>query len=164
MTNGTENAWPTSVVAFRNVSFFYGAENVLEGVSFCINHCDSVCIVGPNGGGKTTILILGLLKPTAGEISVFGQSPWQARLNIGYMPQHVLYDPQFPATVMDIVLMGRLGQPGLKGFFGWPGRSDHQAAEEALKQVEMQDFSRRSFAALSGGQRQRVLVARALCT
>ena len=73
---------------------------------------EAVCVVGPNGGGKTTLvkLILGLLTPQRGEIRVFGQPPRRARLRVGYMPQHVQHDPQFPVTVMDIVLMGRLGQ------------------------------------------------------
>ncbi|HEY4759485.1 MAG TPA: metal ABC transporter ATP-binding protein [Thermoguttaceae bacterium] len=157
---------PEPVISMRNVSFCYGNVSVLENVNFDIVQRESVCIVGPNGGGKTTLvkLILGLLAPDAGEIRVFGRSPWQARLNIGYMPQHVLYDPQFPVTVMDIVLMGRLGRPGFSGFFGWPNRKDRQAALEALRQVEMQEFLRRPFALLSGGQRQRVLVARALCS
>ena len=154
------------VISMRDVSFSYGNVAVLEGVNFDVNERESVCMVGPNGGGKTTLikLILGLLKPAAGEIRVFGRSPWQARLNIGYMPQHVLYDPQFPVTVMDIVLMGRLGRGGMAGFFGWPRREDRQAALEALGHVDMEEFCRRRFASLSGGQRQRVLVARALCS
>ena len=120
-----------------------------------------MCIVGPNGGGKTTLvkLILGLLRPQRGEVRVFGQPPHRARLRVGYMPQHVQHDPQFPVTVMDIVLMGRLGQ----GVLGWPGRADRRAAIDALAQVGMEEFRRRPFADLSGGQRQRVLIARALC-
>jgi zinc transport system ATP-binding protein len=154
------------VVSLRDVSFSYGNVPVLEAVNFTVGQRESVCIVGPNGGGKTTLvkLILGLLTPDAGEIRVLGRAPWQARLNVGYMPQHVLYDPQFPVTAMDIVLMGRLGRRGLAGFFGWPKREDRQAALEALDYVAMAEFCRRPFALLSGGQRQRVLVARALCS
>jgi zinc transport system ATP-binding protein len=76
------------------------------------------------------------------------------------MPQHVQHDTQFPVTVMDIVLMGRLGQGTL---MGWPRRADRHAAQAALEQVEMGEFGRQTFASLSGGQRQRVLIARALC-
>ena len=83
--------------------------------------------------------------------------------SVGYMPQHLNYDPQFPATVMDIVLMGRLGRGGVLGFLGWYGRDDYRAANEALALVHLESESRRPFAALSGGQRQRVLIARALC-
>jgi zinc transport system ATP-binding protein len=123
-----------------------------------------VCIVGPNGGGKTTLvkLILGLLEPSVGEIRVFGKPPKTARSRIGYMPQHLLYDPLFPVTVSDIVLMGRLRNGGLRGFFGWPDALDRETASEVLRQVGMEDFSRRPFSSLSGGQRQRVLIARAL--
>jgi zinc transport system ATP-binding protein len=95
---------------------------------------------------------------------MFGQPPRQSRLRAGYMPQHVQHDPLFPVTVMDIVLMGRLGRGGLGGLLGWHRRDDRLAAHEALEQVGMEDFDRRPFAALSGGQRQRVLIARALCS
>jgi zinc transport system ATP-binding protein len=154
------------VISLRDVSFSYGNVPVLEDVSFDVGRLESMCIVGPNGGGKTTLvkLILGLLKPQSGEIRVFGRAPRHARVNVGYMPQHVLFDPQFPVTVMDIVLMGRLGRRGLGGLLGWHNREDRRAASEALEQVEMSGFSRRPFASLSGGQRQRVLVARALCS
>ena len=106
------------VVSLRDVSFSYGNAPVLEDVSFDVGRLESMCIVGPNGGGKTTLvkLILGLLSPKAGEIRVFGAPAALARANIGYMPQHVLYDPQFPVTVMDIVLMGRLGSEDCKDF------------------------------------------------
>jgi zinc transport system ATP-binding protein len=152
------------VLALDNVSFSYGIVPVLENASFSIGERESVCIVGPNGGGKTTLvrLILGLLQPDSGEIRVFGSSTRHARKRIGYMPQHLLYDPQFPVTARDIVLMGRLGGKGVRGFFGWSSAEDRQAAGEALRQVGMEDFSRRPFSSLSGGQRQRVLIARAL--
>jgi zinc transport system ATP-binding protein len=154
----------TPVLAFENVSFSYGVVPVLENVSFSIAKGESVCIVGPNGGGKTTLvkLILGLLEPSAGEIRVFGGPPKTTRRRIGYMPQHLLYDPLFPVTARDIVLMGRLTSGGLRGFFGWPDGKDREAAAEALRQVGMEEFSRRPFSSLSGGQRQRVLIARAL--
>jgi zinc transport system ATP-binding protein len=153
-----------SVLTFENVSFSYGSTPILENVSFSIAERESVCIVGPNGGGKTTLvrLILGLLEPTSGVIRVFGQSPKAARRRIGYMPQHLLYDPLFPVTVRDIVLMGRLRTGGLRGLFGWPNGEDRDAALESLRQVGMEEFSRRPFSSLSGGQRQRVLIARAL--
>lgn len=149
------------VVSLSDVTFSYGGPPALEDVNVSVHQREAVCIVGPNGGGKTTLvkLILGLLRPQRGQVSVFGQPPHLARLRIGYMPQHVQYDPLFPATVMDIVLMGRLGQ----SLSGWPGRADRQAAVDALAQVDMGEFRRRPFAALSGGQRQRVLIARALC-
>jgi zinc transport system ATP-binding protein len=154
-----------SAISLRNVTFSYGGEPALEDVNVSVEERQAVCIVGPNGGGKTTLvkLILGLLAPQRGEVRVFGLPPHRARLRIGYMPQHVQHDPLFPVTVMDIVLMGRLGHGGLGDVFGWPTRIDRRAALDALAQVGMEEFGRRPFAALSGGQRQRVLIARALC-
>ena len=153
------------VVSMRNVSFSYGGPPVLEDVDFSIGPREAVCLVGPNGGGKTTLvkLMLGLLTPGRGEASLFGQPPRRSRRRAGYMPQHVHYDPRFPVSVMDIVLMGRLGQGGLRGFTGWYGREDRQAAIDALDQVDMAEQRRQPFSTLSGGQRQRVLIARALC-
>ncbi len=153
------------VIEVRNASFSYQATPVLEDVNLTIYDRESVCIVGPNGGGKTTLLrlLLGQLQPDQGEIRVFGQLPREARLRLGYMPQRSQYDSLFPVTVLDVVLMGRLGQPGVIGWLGWYGPSDRRAAREALEQVHMADLAGRPFAALSGGQRQRVLIARALC-
>src|SRR5580700_194255 len=113
------------VIELRNVSFSYQAVPVLEDVNLTIYDRESICIVGPNGGGKTTLLrlLLGQLRPTQGEIRIFGKPPEQARLKIGYMPQRSEYDSLFPVTVMDVVLMGRLGRPGLRGWLGWYGRN-----------------------------------------
>jgi zinc transport system ATP-binding protein len=153
------------VITLQNVTFSYGGEPVLEDVTFSIPQREAVCIVGPNGGGKTTLakLILGLLTPQRGEIRVLGESPRRARLRVGYMPQHSQHDPLFPVTVMDIVLMGRLGHTGLRGLLGWAGRVDRHAALDALEQVDMAEWRQRPFSSLSGGQRQRVLIARAIC-
>lgn len=153
------------VIELRDVGFSYGDAPVLESVNLSIGPRESVCMVGPNGGGKTTLLrlLLGQLRPTKGQVRVFGQSPQSARLRIGYMPQHSQYDPEFPATVMDVVLMGRLGQGGVRGLLGWFGRADRLAAQEALAYVHLENQARRPFSVLSGGQRQRVLIARALC-
>jgi zinc transport system ATP-binding protein len=153
------------VIEVRDVSFSYQAAPVLEGVNVAIHERETVCIVGPNGGGKTTLLrlLLGQLRPIRGEIRIFGQPPDQARLRIGYMPQRSEFDPLFPVSVLDVVLMGRLGKPGLAGWFGWYGARDRAAARDALEQVHMAGAARAPFASLSGGQRQRVLIARALC-
>jgi zinc transport system ATP-binding protein len=156
------------VISLQGVTFSYGGEPALEDVNLSVGDREAVCVVGPNGGGKTTLvrLILGLLTPDRGEIRVFGQPPHRARLRVGYMPQHVQHDQQFPVTAMDIVLMGRLGQEGdstfLRNLTGWRGRADRLAAIDALERVGMTGFARRPFASLSGGQRQRVLIARAL--
>jgi zinc transport system ATP-binding protein len=98
-------------ITLRGVGFSYGGPPVLEDVNLSIGQREAVCMVGPNGGGKTTLvkLILGLLAPTRGEVRMFGQLPQRSRLRAGYMPQHAQLDPQFPMSVMDLVLMGRLG-------------------------------------------------------
>ncbi|MBI5865972.1 MAG: ABC transporter ATP-binding protein [Planctomycetes bacterium] len=143
------------------VAFAYGQQTVLHGVNLSVPQGDLACIVGPNGGGKTTLLrlMLGLLVPQRGEIRVFGKPPHEARRRIGYMPQHVHLDPLFPVTSLDVVLMGRLGGGGGLGLYS---RADQQIACDALGEVGLADMAKRSFARLSGGQRQRVLIARAL--
>ena len=153
------------VISFSNVSFAYDRLPVLRHVSFDVEDREAICIVGPNGGGKTTLakLILGLIRPTAGRVRVFGRHPKESRLRIGYMPQHLRYDPSFPASVMDIVLSGRLGQSSLAGRLGWYTAADRRTAREALAEVGMETFAKRPLSALSGGQQQRVLIARALC-
>ncbi len=148
------------VIEIRDLTFAYGATPVLSDVNLTIYQGDYVCMVGPNGGGKTTLLrlILGLLTPTRGSVRVFGKPPVEARRRIGYMPQHAQLDPQFPVRVRDVVLMGRLRNLRLGPF----GRADRAKAAAALAEVGLADYAKRPFAALSGGQRQRVLIARAL--
>jgi zinc transport system ATP-binding protein len=150
----------TPVITVENVSYAYDNLPILSNVDLTVHAHDFLAIVGPNAGGKTTLLklILGLLKPTSGHIHVFGQDPARARARIGYMPQHASLDPLFPVSVSDVVLMGRL-TGGKIGFFN---RRDKETAVEALRKVEMHDLSFRPFSALSGGQQQRVLIARAL--
>ena len=150
------------VIQLENVCFAYNGCSVLENASLTVYARDFLCIVGPNAGGKTTLLklILGLLKPTKGTILVFGKPPVKTRSRMGYMPQHAALDILFPVSVMDVVLMGRLGGDGRR--YGFFRRADRKAAREALERVELYDISKRSFSELSGGQRQRVLIARAL--
>lgn len=148
-------------VHIEQVDFAYDAEPVLQDVTLRIARRDFVCMIGPNGGGKTTLvkLILGLIEPTRGTLQVLGKPPRAARRQMGYVPQYAQYDPHFPVTVLDVVLMGRLGSGG---WFGTYGRADRRVATGALEQVGLADLRERPFSALSGGQRQRVLIARAL--
>ena len=150
-------------IKIENVSFSYNGFRVLDSVNLAVYEKDFLSLVGPNAGGKTTLLklILGLLKPTSGSIQVLGLPPAKACSRIGYMPQHSNLDPLFPVSVMDVVLMGRMGNGRRFGFFS---KSDREKAEEALRKVELLDVRNRSFSDLSGGQRQRVLIARALVT
>ena len=149
------------VIALEGLSFSYNGLQVLQDVNITVHQRDFLCLVGPNAGGKTTLLklILGLLKPTKGTIRVFGQPPVRVRQRIGYMPQHEWLDLQFPVNVLDVVLMGRLGNGKIFGPFR---RDDRKAANDALNKVELYELRDRPFSALSGGQRQRVLIARAL--
>jgi zinc transport system ATP-binding protein len=149
------------IIRMTDVAFSYNGQPVLEDVNLAITPRDFVTILGPNGGGKTTLLklMLGLLRPTRGKVRIFGREPWEVRGAIGYMPQHVQVDPSFPVRVLDVVLMGRLHRGRRWGPFG---RDDRRAAVKALADVDMEPLARRSFAELSGGQRQRVLIARAL--
>lgn len=148
------------VISFNNVSFSYDTMEVLNSARFDLFKNQSTCIVGPNGGGKTTIvkLILGLLKPCSGHITVLGGTPADNAYRIGYMPQTTNFDLIFPINVIDIVLMGRL-KKSCPPFYT---RTDKQAAMQALDETGLADFARRPFSALSGGQRQRALISRAL--
>lgn len=150
------------VLEFCNVSFSYGVAPVLQDVSFAIRKGDTTCIVGPNGGGKTTILklALGLIRPQQGEIFLLGSSPPVNATRVGYAPQYIHYDPRFPMTVIDIVLTGRLGKELRIRY----SRTDKEMAEYALEQVGLLEKKSVPFGSLSGGQRQRVLLARALAS
>ena len=148
------------MIKFRDVSFSYGGPPVIQHASFEIDEKDSICVVGPNGGGKTTLLrlILGLERPDSGSIEVFGLPPKAARNRMGYMPQYLNFDPQFPISVLDVTLMGRIASGGLGPY----RKADREAAMQALEEIGMADRARSHFSGLSGGQRQRVLIARAL--
>ena len=150
------------VISIRDLCFSYDGRAILEDVFLNIFHKDSVCIVGPNGGGKSTLvkLIIGLLSPVKGEIEVFGKTPQVSRLKVGYVPQYVNYDPLFPISVRDVVRMGRLGG----SILGHYSREDNRIALEALEEMGLAEHSSRRFSALSGGQRQRVVIARALAS
>ena len=145
----------------EGVCFSYEKTEVLRDVSFRLKQGEFLGIIGPNGGGKTTLLrlILGLIEPERGDIRVFGVTPRLARRRIGYMPQYPRFDPDFPVTVMDVVLMGRLGHAPVVGPFR---RNDKDVALAALGEVSCGELADRPFSALSSGQRQRVLIARAL--
>ncbi|RLB97252.1 MAG: ABC transporter [Deltaproteobacteria bacterium] len=148
-------------IIFDNVCFAYKQRNIIEDVNLRIKKGEFASIVGPNGGGKTTLLklILGLIKQDKGQIHIFGKNPDQVRHKIGYMPQYAHLDMDFPATVMDVVLMGRLAN---KHF--WFSKKDRFEALTAIDDVGMTKFTDTSFNELSGGQKQRILIARALCS
>lgn len=152
-----------AVITIQHVSFGYSRSSVLEDVNLTVHERDFIWVVGPNGGGKTTLLklMLGLLQPVKGNVQVLGGSPQEARSRIGYMPQYVDIDPHFPVSVKDIVLMGRLGNGH---GFGRYTHEDKEAAARALAGVGLNDLGERHFSTLSGGQQRRLLIARALAS
>lgn len=150
------------IVSFEHVDFAYNGEAVLQDVSLDIHDREMIGVIGPNGGGKTTLLrlILGLIDPVRGKILVFGESPARSSHRLGYVPQHMQFDSRFPASVLDVVLMGLAG----KGRLGPFSREQIRTAEDALATVDLMNFKNKRFSELSGGQRQRTLIARALAT
>lgn len=151
------------LVRLENVWVHYDGLSVLEDVNLSVKSNDFIGIIGPNGGGKTTLLkvMLGLIKPSRGKVTVMGQSAEKGRRHIGYISQHTLFDRDFPIKVLDVVLMGRYGKAGAFRSFT---EEDRQVAINALKSVEMLDYRDRQIGRLSGGELQRVFIARALVT
>ena len=150
-----------NAIALEHVSYAYTRHPVLDDVTLTVPKGDFAMVVGPNGGGKTTLikLIMGLFTPTSGAVQLFGDKPNTAWDRMGYMPQYTHVDMAFPVSVLDVVLMGRL-----KSAIGWRyTRKDKDAAHQALSEVGLVGRSETPFSSLSGGQRQRVLIARALC-
>lgn len=152
-----------NVVRLEDVWVQFDGINVLEGINLSIYQHDFLGIIGPNGGGKTTLLkvILGLIKPDSGKVSVFGLSPKKGKEFIGYVPQYSPFDRYFPVSVWEVVLMGRLGKSKLGRRYS---ERDNRLAYEALEKVEMLDFKNRQIGKLSIGQQQRAFIARALVT
>ena len=151
----------TEVISVEHVWAGYENENVLEDISLDVHQGDFIGIIGPNGGGKTTLLkvLLGIIKPTRGNVKVYGLPVQQGRAYIGYVPQWVDFDREFPISVWEVVRMGRLRSKGLLHGFT---KADDEAVSTALAQVDMLDQRSRCLGDLSGGQRQRVYIARAL--
>ncbi|MBW1730376.1 MAG: metal ABC transporter ATP-binding protein [Deltaproteobacteria bacterium] len=148
-------------IEMKDVWFSYNKVPVVEGVSFSLEQGEFLGILGPNGGGKTTLLklMLGLLTPDRGEIKILGKSPKEARRQVGYLPQHTDFNMSFPISVFELALMGRLSHTAIWRPYS---REDHRKIEEILKRVGMWDYRHVKVGELSGGQRQRVFIARAL--
>lgn len=153
-----------NIIEVRNLSFTYNGNDVLSHANLTVHRGDYLAVVGGNGAGKTTLLkiMLGLLKPTSGTVHIFGTNladfkDWH---RIGYVPQKATsFDAAFPATVLEVVLMGRYARRGL---FHGTTEEDRQKSLEALQAVDMEPFQDRLIGDLSGGQQQRVFIARAL--
>lgn len=143
----------------KNVNVTLNSSPVLEDINLSVNKNDFMAIIGPNGGGKSTLLktVLGLIKPESGKIKILGKNQRNALKLIGYLPQKSYFDLSFPINVFDVVLMGRY-----KGLFNNYKNEDKKAVIEALESVGMLEFKDRQISELSGGQMQRVFIARAL--
>jgi zinc transport system ATP-binding protein len=168
---------PTPLIALRNVSFAYDDEPILDGVSLDVGRRDFLAVIGPNGGGKTTLLkvMLGLLQPRSGTVvrfptraSALGQSfqragaldkPIQRAGALGYVPQFATFDRDFPLRVREVVQMGRLA---VRGRFARYTSADRIAVAKALAQLGLAPIAEHPVGRLSGGQLQRTLIARAL--
>ncbi len=151
------------IIEVRDLWFSFGGQPVLKEVSLTVHPGDFLAVIGPNGGGKTTLLklMLGHLAPNQGTVRVFGHPPREVVSRIGYVPQEITINKSFPISVLDVVLMGIM-----RGGGGWWrfSKADIQEARQALERVEMLGYRTRRMEELSGGQRQRVFVARALVT
>lgn len=153
-----------AIVDLDDVWVAFDGKWVLKSIYFKCYPGEIVGIVGPNGGGKTTLVnvILGLIPPKKGSVKLFGHNPdKRGRLEIGYLPQISHADRSFPVTVLDVVLMGLYNR---LGFFKRPDRKSKQIAIDLLAQVNMAEFTKKPFDVLSGGQKQRVNIARALAS
>lgn len=148
-----------SLINCKDVSLAYDGNIVLSDVNFQLNSGDYLCVVGENGSGKSTLIkgLLRLKSPVSGEI-VFSDGLYSS--HIGYMPQQSAAQRDFPATVFEVVLSGRLNSRRGKPFYS---KSDRQEVSEKLYDVGMEGLKKHSYQELSGGQQQRVLLARALC-
>jgi len=150
------------VIEIKNLSFAYEKEKVLEDINLIVKERDFLAIIGPNGGGKSTLLklILGIITTKQGSIKVLGKAPKESLQQIGYVPQNTNVNTDFPIKVIEVVLMGHVD--GKRPLFGY-GEDEIACAMGALSQVGMQEYAQTKIGSLSGGQRQRIMIARALC-
>jgi ABC-type Mn2+/Zn2+ transport system ATPase subunit len=151
----------SSAVSVQDVTGGYHGDPVIHDVSWEVPHGSLAAIIGPNGGGKSTLLksLVGLVKPWHGRVFLFGQEPEQGRKRVAYLPQAEEVDWQFPISVWDVVLQGRWLR---KGLWGRLTREDLDKAESALTHFDINHLAKTQIGSLSGGQRQRVFLARAV--
>lgn len=161
-SNGSSSANAFAhAVEVHDLTVAYDLKPILWDIDLFIPKGKLVAIVGPNGAGKTTLIkaMLGLIKPVSGAVLFKGLGPGVPKNKIAYVPQSESVDWDFPATALDVVMMGRYGH---LGWFRRPGQPEKRMALEALAKVGMQDYASRQISQLSGGQQQRVFLARAL--
>ena len=148
------------VLRVSDLGYRYNGDWVLKEIAFELRAGERIAVVGPNGAGKSTLfkLVAGVISPMAGQIDVFGHEPG-GHICIAYVPQRSQVDWNFPVSVAEVVMMGRVSKMGL---FQWPSNQDWKAVKESLEAVKMQHLAKRQISELSGGQQQRVFLARAL--
>lgn len=149
------------VLNVNHLTVSYTSKPVLWDISLALPRGKIAGIIGPNGAGKSTLLksIMGLIPLSSGQVNIFGRDLDDVRRRVSYVPQRETVDWDFPASVYDVVMMGRYGKLGL---FRSPKRQDQELVMHCLEQVHMADYARRQISQLSGGQQQRVFIARAL--
>lgn len=148
-------------IVIKGLSAGYNGNVAIENIDLELREKDFLAVIGPNGGGKSTLLkaILGLLSPMSGSIEIFGEKPEKSINRIGYVPQKGIFDPSYPITVKEVVLMGLRSRKGLRPFYDQQCRD---MAEDAMRATDISELSGRRINNLSGGQLQRALLARAL--
>ncbi|MCH5298652.1 MAG: metal ABC transporter ATP-binding protein [Ruminococcus sp.] len=147
------------LLSCQNLSLGYDGIEIVKNLSFDVNSCDYLCIVGENGSGKTTLMktLLGLQSPMGGRV-ITGDGLMQNE--IGYLPQQTIVQRDFPASVWEVVLSGCQGHSGLRPFYN---KAEKKLAKENIEKMGLSGLEKRCYRELSGGQQQRVLLARALC-
>lgn len=151
------------IIRMRDITVAFDSHIILNRINLSVKSNDYIGVIGPNGGGKTTLLktILGLVRPLSGELSIMGRPPEKGRKAVGYVPQYAVFDRAFPIDVWDTVMMGRLSKSSPFRRFS---EEDRRSAEQALRKVGMTGLEERQIGSLSGGERQRTYIARALAT
>jgi zinc transport system ATP-binding protein len=163
MSKNINSSAASTVIELNNLFYSYDSKTwSLQDISANIKEREFVGIIGPNGGGKSTLtqLILGLLKPNQGDIKIYGKKPKQGRRHIGYFPQLKDLDLNFPITVEEVVRMGRMKDRVINIFT----KKDHQIVDRVMKSLDIFELRKRKINQLSGGQRNRMYLARALAT
>lgn len=152
-----------NIIDIENLTFSYEKDTILEDVNLHVKQKEFLAIIGPNGGGKSTLLklILGIEKTSLGKIEIFGEKPSKNLTSIGYVPQNTNVNTDFPIKVIEVVMMGHVGHK--RPLIGYR-KEEIECALDSLKQVNMGKYANSKIGSLSGGQRQRVMIARALCS
>ena len=152
-----------NIIDIKNLYFSYEKDTILEDINLHIKSKEFLAIIGPNGGGKSTLLklLLGIEKIKKGSIKVFGEKPSKNLTKLGYVPQNTNVNTNFPIKVIEVVMMGHVGHK--RPLIGYK-KEEIECALDSLRQVSMEQYAQNKIGSLSGGQRQRVMIARALCS